>query len=159
MDSWFPNCRKVAGRQKRGPQEVVVLGKVGDSNSSLLVPDNGARPTNTHPEYWKRKVIRPDYEVLCGEITKLGYVGTGRKYGVSDNAIRKWKKHYESHTRSPTQKKKGISYILLTPWFYWCRGTESNCRHGDFQSPALPTELPRRWFCRISNKWPIYCQG
>ena len=26
----------------------------------------------------------------------------------------------------------------------WCRGTESNRRHGDFQSPALPTELPRR---------------
>ena len=25
----------------------------------------------------------------------------------------------------------------------WCRGTESNCPHGDFQSPALPTELPR----------------
>ena len=26
----------------------------------------------------------------------------------------------------------------------WCRGTELNCPHGDFQSPALPTELPRR---------------
>src|SRR6056297_3424295 len=25
----------------------------------------------------------------------------------------------------------------------WWRGTESNCRHRDFQSPALPTELPR----------------
>ena len=25
----------------------------------------------------------------------------------------------------------------------WCRGTELNCPHGDFQSPALPTELPR----------------
>ena len=24
----------------------------------------------------------------------------------------------------------------------WCPGTESNCPHGDFQSPALPTELP-----------------
>ena len=24
----------------------------------------------------------------------------------------------------------------------WCPGTESNRRHGDFQSPALPTELP-----------------
>ena len=24
----------------------------------------------------------------------------------------------------------------------WWPGTESNCRHGDFQSPALPTELP-----------------
>ena len=29
------------------------------------------------------------------------------------------------------------------PLILWCRGTESNCRHGDFQSPALPTELPR----------------
>jgi hypothetical protein len=25
----------------------------------------------------------------------------------------------------------------------WCRGAESNCRHRDFQSRALPTELPR----------------
>ena len=25
----------------------------------------------------------------------------------------------------------------------WCLGAESNHRHGDFQSPALPTELPR----------------
>ncbi len=24
----------------------------------------------------------------------------------------------------------------------WCPETESNRRHGDFQSPALPTELP-----------------
>lgn len=36
------------------------------------------------------------------------------------------------------------------PWYlaesgvsvFWCPGTESNRRHGDFQSPALPTELP-----------------
>lgn len=27
----------------------------------------------------------------------------------------------------------------------WCRGTESNRRHEDFQSSALPTELPRPW--------------
>ena len=26
----------------------------------------------------------------------------------------------------------------------WCPGTESNCRHADFQSAALPTELPGR---------------
>ena len=25
---------------------------------------------------------------------------------------------------------------------YWWLGTESNCRHADFQSAALPTELP-----------------
>ena len=33
---------------------------------------------------------------------------------------------------------------LILKQILWCRGTESNCRHGDFQSPALPTELPRR---------------
>ena len=27
--------------------------------------------------------------------------------------------------------------------FYWCRGTELNCRRRDFQSLALPPELPR----------------
>jgi hypothetical protein len=27
-------------------------------------------------------------------------------------------------------------------FFEWCPGTESNCRHVDFQSTALPTELP-----------------
>jgi len=33
---------------------------------------------------------RPPKEQLLQEIKKLGYCGTGRKYGVSDNAIRKW---------------------------------------------------------------------
>ena len=28
------------------------------------------------------------------------------------------------------------------PWYAWCPGTESNRRHEDFQSSALPTELP-----------------
>lgn len=54
------------------------------------------KPINKHKEYWFRKVERPDYETLCKDIEKLGYVGTGKKYGVSDNAIRKWKKSYEN---------------------------------------------------------------
>ena len=29
--------------------------------------------------------------------------------------------------------------------FKWCLRSESNQRHGDFQSPALPTELQRHW--------------
>jgi len=42
----------------------------------------------------QRKVInRPDKETLLKEIKELGYSGTGRKYGVSDNAIRKWIKN------------------------------------------------------------------
>jgi len=43
----------------------------------------------------QRKVVRPEYDILIKEIKETGYTGTGRKYGVSDNAIRKWKKYYE----------------------------------------------------------------
>lgn len=35
---------------------------------------------------------RPKFEFLKKEIEELGYVGVGRKYGVSDNAVRKWAK-------------------------------------------------------------------
>jgi hypothetical protein len=42
----------------------------------------------------RRTVERPSKNQLLSEIAKLGYCGTGRKYGVSDNAIRKWLKNY-----------------------------------------------------------------
>jgi hypothetical protein len=38
----------------------------------------------------KRKVERPPLDVLLKEVESLGYVATGKKYGVSDNAVRKW---------------------------------------------------------------------
>lgn len=38
---------------------------------------------------------KPNYEQLCIDIKELGYSGTGRKYNVSDNTIRNWKKGYE----------------------------------------------------------------
>lgn len=38
----------------------------------------------------QRKVNRPSLKILQEEIKILGYCATGRKYGVSDNAIRKW---------------------------------------------------------------------
>jgi len=40
----------------------------------------------------KRKVERPDIEELKKQISEIGYSATGRIYGVSDNAIRKWLK-------------------------------------------------------------------
>ncbi len=42
----------------------------------------------------RRKVKRPEKKVLLLEIAELGYCGTGRKYGISDKAIRKWVKAY-----------------------------------------------------------------
>lgn len=46
-----------------------------------------------------RTIERPSYEQLLVEIKTLGYLDTGRKYGVSDNAIRKWIKYYEKYER------------------------------------------------------------
>ncbi len=37
-----------------------------------------------------RKVLRPPLETLIREVKKTGYCAVGRKYGVSDNCIRKW---------------------------------------------------------------------
>jgi hypothetical protein len=43
-------------------------------------------PRGPHPE--RRKVERPPYEQLLAEVAELGWSGVGRKYGVSDNAVR-----------------------------------------------------------------------
>jgi Zn finger protein HypA/HybF involved in hydrogenase expression len=37
-----------------------------------------------------RIVDRPEFEILLREVSEFGYSAIGRKYGVSDNAIRKW---------------------------------------------------------------------
>lgn len=42
----------------------------------------------------RRKVVRPTKEILKKDIEKMSWVGMGRKYGVSDNAVRKWAKQY-----------------------------------------------------------------
>jgi hypothetical protein len=44
----------------------------------------------------QRENDRPEYDQLIGDILIFGYTGTGRKYNVSDNTIRKWKKYYEN---------------------------------------------------------------
>jgi hypothetical protein len=43
----------------------------------------------------QRKADRPSLEELKTLINKHGYVGTGKMFGLSDNAIRKWLKSYE----------------------------------------------------------------
>jgi hypothetical protein len=45
-----------------------------------------------------RKVDRPPYPQLLREVHALGFSATGRRYGVSDNAIRKWTRAYEIET-------------------------------------------------------------
>ncbi len=47
------------------------------------------------PTPLRRKVERPPYDQLLREIEETSYLAVGRKYGVSDNAIRKWVRWYE----------------------------------------------------------------
>jgi hypothetical protein len=51
------------------------------------------RPYRARPD--ERRCERPPYEELLAEVAELGWSGTGRKHGVSDNAIRKWVRWYE----------------------------------------------------------------
>lgn len=47
------------------------------------------------PKLSERKVVRPPYQQLLAEIRSTSYLAVGRKYGVSDNAVRKWVRFYE----------------------------------------------------------------
>jgi hypothetical protein len=47
------------------------------------------------PQPLARKVERPSYMDLVLDIDESSYVAVARKYGVSDNAIRKWLAQYE----------------------------------------------------------------
>jgi hypothetical protein len=48
-----------------------------------------------HAEPHLRRVERPPYEQLLREVADDGWSAVGRRYGVSDNAIRKWVRQYE----------------------------------------------------------------
>jgi hypothetical protein len=63
---------------------------------SLRCGAGGSRPMTGVPAVARRKVERPLYEQLTREIEETSYLAVGRKYGVSDNAIRKWVRFYEN---------------------------------------------------------------
>ena len=45
-----------------------------------------------------KETNRPSYKDLIKSVNDIGYSATGRLYGVSDNAIRKWIKAYKKFT-------------------------------------------------------------
>jgi hypothetical protein len=54
-----------------------------------------------------RKVERPSYEQLMADVASMSFVAIGRKYGVSDNAIRKWTRWYEHERRHGGDEGRG----------------------------------------------------
>jgi HNH endonuclease len=63
-----------------------------------------------------RKAERPVYEQLLQEIDALGYLAVGRKYGVSDNAIRKWVRQYERERAIASGRDPDIVEIPRRTW-------------------------------------------
>ncbi len=66
----------------------------GAKSKSRIRRKRGAQPGV--PRTSQRRVARPPLELLNQEVEELGFCAVGRKYGVSDNAVRKWKRFYES---------------------------------------------------------------
>jgi hypothetical protein len=54
-----------------------------------------ARPNRGVPNHALRRAPRPPYDQLLREIAETSFSAVGRRYGVSDNAIRKWVRQYE----------------------------------------------------------------
>lgn len=62
-------------------------------NNGLDRPKSKRKTLDKTRQKTKRKPKRstiPSLDIILNDVEKLGYRGTGRKYGVSDNCIRKW---------------------------------------------------------------------
>jgi hypothetical protein len=57
------------------------------------------------PRLQTRKVERPSYEQLTADVASMSMLAVGRKYGVSDNAVRKWLRSYEAQATSDSARE------------------------------------------------------
>ena len=75
-------------------------------------------PTNTFggPQPRRRKAERPPYVELLAEIEENGYSATGRRHGVSDNAIRKWVRQYERERAIADGRDPDVIEIPTRTW-------------------------------------------
>jgi len=98
-----PNCHAQTdtyrAKNKRNRKPTTIKEKVKKEPIVYNCPDCN-KEINKNSKYCEecshkkmRRVERPSVETLITDIKNLGYSATGRKYGVSDNAIRKWLKN------------------------------------------------------------------
>jgi hypothetical protein len=64
----------------------------------------------------RRRADRPPYEELLAQIDEFGYLGVGRLYGVSDNAIRKWVRAYERERAEAEGRDPSVIEIPTRTW-------------------------------------------
>ena len=91
-----PNCNATLDTYCRGikPRKA----KVAD----------GRKARKCKSVFWNRKIVnRPSLKELKDDVSKMSYVAVGKKYGVSDNAIRKWFSSYGIKPPKKINKKNG----------------------------------------------------
>jgi hypothetical protein len=76
----------------------------------------GAQPKIGVPLLSKRKVERPPHEQLLQEVLEMGYRAVGRKYGVSDTAVRKWLRQYEREAALRDGRDPKVVEIPTRTW-------------------------------------------
>jgi hypothetical protein len=116
-----PNCAATldthCGRAKGGPPPLRNCARCGDLFRAKHRPQKfcsrhcGTRGDSLRgipcPE--SRKVDRPLYEQLLAEIQATSYLAVGRKFGVSDNAVRKWVRFYERQMEREAAEREAAS--------------------------------------------------
>lgn len=84
-----PNCHytthNLQREQKKEKQKI---------NKKII--KGNVRVANLKPNL--RKVDRPEYQTLIDMTKEIGFCATSRKFGVTDNTIRKWIKMYEKYS-------------------------------------------------------------
>jgi len=74
MGGFFHECKKCVSAKVLKKQAEK---KTGKENGKINMKD-------------RRVKIRPPLEEILELVSTIGYCATGRKFGVSDNSIRKW---------------------------------------------------------------------
>lgn len=59
--------------------------------------NNGLTEEQYKAHIKQRKVQRPEYTILCKMVENEGFVSVGKKYGVSDNCVKKWLRFYQKY--------------------------------------------------------------
>lgn len=75
------------GSQRKKPEYCLICGKVIQGEAASYCSYECCK-------FAFRVTQRPSKEVLQNEINSMSLLQVGKKYGVSDNAIRKWMKSY-----------------------------------------------------------------
>lgn len=92
-----PNCHSqtlnFAGRKRRIIQEDRLCCQCGQTMGKSCKKDLCRQCEITQDRPNSRKVERPPIEIIQQQVRDFGYTATGRYYGVSDNAVRKWLKN------------------------------------------------------------------